>query len=62
MLTFFVVIHEAGHYFVAKKCGMNYTGTIKDKYTKDGILHSADRYTVTREQYLTYKNGNTQIY
>jgi len=47
---------------VAKKCGMNYTGTIKDKYTKDGTLHSADRYTVTREQYLTYKNGNTQIY
>ncbi|MBQ2729457.1 MAG: GNAT family N-acetyltransferase [Clostridia bacterium] len=47
---------------VAKKCGMIYNGTIKDKYTKDGILHRADRYTITREQYINLKNGNTQIH
>ena len=35
---------------VLKKCGMTYTDTIKDKYDKNGVLHNADRYVMTRDK------------
>ncbi len=47
---------------VAKKCGMVHIATIKHKYTKNEIPYNAERYVITREQYLSFKNGNTKIY
>lgn len=37
---------------VLKRCGMIYVKTIDDKYEKNGVLHDADRYVMTRRTFL----------
>lgn len=39
---------------VLEKCGMVYTQTIKGKYEKNGALHNADRYVMTRDRMLEW--------
>ena len=36
---------------VMRKAGMRYTGTIPQRYEKDGILHDAPQYRITREEW-----------